>query len=589
MDLRFNTLIDLLRHRAEADRDRIAYIYLRDGQNEDTRWTYGEFEGRVIQLARAILNHAEPGDRALICHHPGMEYILSFWACMYAGVVAVPVYPPRFNQKLERIQTIVSDVGARIALTSTSVLETVRPLFAEFQSLAKIEWIETEKLMSQVEAPVPSGRPLVSREYSDLAFIQYTSGSTSNPKGVMLTHGNLISNLDVIQAGFGHHEKSFGITWLPPYHDMGLIGGILSPAYAGFPVAMLSPYSFLQRPARWLQAITKYQATSSGAPNFAYEICVKRVTDEQLAELDLSHWETAFCGAEPIRAEVLDAFAKKFAVCGFRKEAFYPCYGLAEGTLMVSGGTRMGGAHTMNVDAYAMEHDHRAVTAPAKDGSQMRTLVSCGSQPAHHEIRIVDTDQDRFESVPDGIIGEIWVHGPSVAKGYWNKADESETTFHATLKTNPGADAGKSFLRTGDLGFLKDGQLFVTGRAKDLVIIRGRNVYPQDVEATVQSAHPGVETGNGAVFSVDHQGEERLVVVQEIDRRFRSGVDAGAILSSIRDRILESHELKAHAIMLVKQNSIPLTSSGKIQRQATRRLFMDGGLEEISRYQEGTT
>ena len=579
MTASFETLVDVLRHRSLVDGDRTAYIYLRDGQNEDIRWTYRELEQKVAALSQHILRHAKPGERVLICHHPGMDYVLSFWACVVSGIIAVPVYPPRFNQKLERIQSIVQDVGAKIALTSTSVVENIRPLLTTQPSLAQIVWVETDTFTLSSDSPVTE-RPRVNA--GDLAFIQYTSGSTSQPKGVMLTHSNLVSNLAAIQNGFGHHSESRGVTWLPPYHDMGLIGGVLSPVFTGFPVVMFSPFTFLQRPIRWLQAISKYKSTSSGAPNFAFELCAKRISDEQVAELDLSHWETAFCGAEPIRAEAMDTFAKKFAPAGFRSEAFYPCYGLAEATLMVSGGNRMTGLKRISLNTKHLENERRATVVDA-NAPGSRQYIGCGHAVFGHEIRIVNADG---MALSDGQVGEIWVHGPSIAKGYWNRPDESKRTFQAEVV----GESGKHFLRTGDLGFLNCGELFVTGRVKDLVIIRGRNVYPQDIESTVQAAHAGVASGNGAVFSVEAAGEERLVVVQEIDRKYRAGLEtqeAESVLKTIYEKILESHELKPHAVMLVKHNSIPLTSSGKIQRQATRKLFLDGGLEIVSRYQEG--
>ncbi len=565
------TLVELLRFRAQTSPQDTAYIYLRDGQSDEETLSYAELDRQARAIAVYLRQHVKPGDRALINHLPGTQYIASFFGCLYAGVVAVPVYPPRFNQSLERIVSIVNDGAARVALTSGAILESLRPVIDTRPELKPVEWLVTDRDLGSLsdEWLDPGVQP------GGIAFMQYTSGSTSQPKGVMLSHQNLLKNLEAIVDLFGVTRSSRGVIWLPPYHDMGLIGGLMSPMLAGFPMTLMSPYSFLQRPFRWLQAITRYAATVSGAPNFAYDLCVQRITDEQLKELDLSTWDCAFCGAEPIQVDVMEAFARKFAACGFTRDAFYPCYGLAESTLLVSGGDHRASPVVRRVDANVLSTENRAVEVPG-DSPVGRDLLGCGTAPAGHAIRIVHPEE--LTPLAEGAVGEIWFSGPSVAEGYWSQEDLSRRTFHARLGDDP-----TEYLRTGDLGFLLDGQLFVTGRIKDLIIIRGRNVYPQDLELTAGKSHAAVRPGAGAVFSVPtDKGEESLVVVQELDRRSRNA-DLPEVMQALREKIFEEHQLKVDAVSLIRSNSIPVTTSGKIKRHACRDQFLNGGLNELAR------
>lgn len=565
-------MVELVRFRARVTPDAFAWIYLKDGAHDGITLTYSELEHQARRLAGVISQHARPGDRALINHQPGLDYIISFFGCLFAGVVAVPVYPPRFNTKMDRLDSIVADVEPKIALTSKSIREALGPAIQSHADLHKLTWIETDQLPAGTEIdPVSSINP------DTLAFLQYTSGSTSSPKGVMLTHGSLLHNLAGIQRSFDTVAGTHSVSWLPPYHDMGLIGGILEPLYAGLTGVLMSPYSFLMRPARWLQAISKYKAVFSGGPNFAFDLCVKRIPDKALADLDLSSWELAFCGAEPVRHETLEAFARKFEPCGFKREAFYPCYGLAEATLMVTGVKRGTGAPTLTLNSEKLEIKATVETAEAGTRGS-RTIVGCGYATEGNRVEIVDPSN----RIPceDGKVGEIWVAGPSVAVGYWKKPVETETTFKATIA---GDDSADTFLRTGDLGFKWEGEVFVTGRIKDLVILRGRNYYPHDIEQTVGQSHPALNLGACAVVSVDESGEERLVIIQELSRSARD-VNMDEVLDAIRRDVFENHGVNAYAISLIKANSIPLTSSGKIQRQLSRQLFLGGALEEIRRF-----
>ncbi|HTL11284.1 MAG TPA: fatty acyl-AMP ligase [Bdellovibrionota bacterium] len=565
------TLVDLLRVRAQSSPDRTGYIYLRDGNADEETLTYGALDRKARAIAAHLRAHARPGDRALINHLPGTEYIASFFGCLYAGVVAVPVYPPRFNQSLERIKSIVTDGTARVALTSSAILESLRPVIDSSPELATVDWLVTDRdfgsLHEEWMDPGVNGQ--------DLAFIQYTSGSTSQPKGVMLSHENLIVNLSAICQFFGASPDSRGVIWLPPYHDMGLIGGLLAPMLEGFPVTLMSPYSFLQRPIRWLEMISRTRATVSGAPNFAYDLCLNRLTDEQVAGLDLSSWELAFCGAEPIQVDVMEKFAKRFAPQGFKRKAFYPCYGLAESTLLLSGPDHREGPMVRRIDAHLLQTEHRAQVVEASDPNG-RDLFGCGAAPAGHEIRIVDPENRTPMKV--GEVGEIWFSGPSVAKGYWGQTLLSEETFRAEIEGEKG-----TYLRTGDLGFMLDGQLFITGRIKDLIIIRGRNVYPQDLEVTSGRAHAAARAGATAVFSIlSEKHEELLVVVQEMERRARDA-DLSEVSKTIREAIFQEHGLKVDTVCLIRTNSIPLTTSGKIKRHECRKKFVSGELTELFR------
>ncbi|HEY0607826.1 MAG TPA: condensation domain-containing protein, partial [Herpetosiphonaceae bacterium] len=460
------------------------------------------------------------------------------------------------------------DARPAAVLTSSQFASLGAVLGTQAPAFEKMRWITTDTLsLSQADE---WRDPQI--DANTLAFLQYTSGSTATPKGVMLTHGNLLHNLALIHQGFGHSERSHGVIWLPPYHDMGLIGGILQPLYGGFPVTLMSPVNFLQRPLRWLQAISRTRATTSGGPNFAYELCVSKTTPEQRAGLDLSSWQVAFTGAEPIRPDTLQRFTAAFAPAGFRPESWYACYGLAEATLIVSGSEIAAQPIVASFQAAALEQ-HQAIPVAVEDDSA-RLLVSCGQILGDQQLAIVNP-ATRQICAPDEV-GEIWVASGSVAQGYWNRQAETEQTFQARIA---GSEAGP-FLRTGDLGFLQGGDLFVTGRLKDLIIIRGRNHYPQDIELTVERSHAAIRPGSGAAFSVDVDGEERLVIVQEIERLARhQSVDP--IIDTIHAALAEQHEVQAHTVVLIKPGSIPKTSSGKIQRHRCRAAFLAGALDVV--------
>jgi len=601
------TLVELLRWRAKNFPNERAYTYLRDGEMDEFHMTYAELDQQARKIGAWLQSKSAKGERALLIYPPGMEYVLAFFGCLYAGVIAVPAYPPdptRLNRTLPRLQAIAADAKATIALTTDSILSMMKimklgskvtdslekvPFLKKFGSslnsfisqrsaiahardLGEINWLSTEDIDKEFADKWVD--PLIDK--NTLSFFQYTSGSTGLPRGVMLTHENLLYNSALIYEGMGYTSDSEGVIWLPIYHDMGLIGGVLQPLYGGVPCTLMSPIAFLQRPLRWLQAISRIKGKKvvSGGPNFAYDLCARKITPEQRAKLDLSHWVLAFSGAEPVRPETLDRFTETFKSCGFKKPAFYPCYGLAEATLFVSGGELEDQPVIFNVKSSELKNNKVVEAAP--EDADKQVIVGCGHTRGEQKIVIVNPETKR-ECLPNEV-GEIWISGVSVALGYYDRLEDTNETFQAYI-----ADSGEGpFLRTGDLGFLKEGELFITGRIKDLIIIRGRNHYPQDIEFTVQSCHEELRPGCNAVFSTDIDGEERLVVVQEI--RNPKKLDADEVIGQIRRVVTEAHELQAYVVVLIKPRSISKTSSGKIQRHATRNEFLQNKLQVVAEW-----
>ena len=577
-----STLVELLRHRAVHNADRHAYTFLRQGEIPEVRLTYGELDRQAQAIGMLLQYKGATGKPVLLLHPPGLEYIAGFFGCLYAGAIAVPAYPPYSARTMPRIQAIVADTQATIVLTIADTLVDLRRCFAHVPELKRLEWIATDtipaRLADEWEAPEISG--------DNVAFLQYTSGSTTTPRGVMVTHSNLLHNLGMIQRASEQGTDSHMVSWAPPYHDMGIIAGILSPLHIGYPATLMSPLAFLQRPFRWLQAISRLRATMSIAPNFAYDLCVRKITPEQRATLDLSTWEVAANGAEPIRDETLDQFVTTFGPHGFRRQAFFAAYGLAEATLISATSTR---AEPIVVRAFQREaiERNRIVVAPPEDEGARR-IIGCELQSPDQQIITVNPET-LSQCAPDHI-GEVWIAGASVTQGYWNKVEETEHTFQAYL-----ADTGEGpFLRTGDMGFFQDGVLFVTGRIKGLIIIRGRNYYPQDIELTVERCHPTIRVGCCAAFSIDVDGKEQLVVLAEIEPRYypahgeieaqggtlshRKLLDGQTVIKAIRQAVSEQHELQAYRVMLLKAGGVLKTSSGKLQRRACSASFLAGSL-----------
>ena len=564
------TLVDLLRRRADDLAEQSAFIFLTDGETKASELTYGELDRRARAIAARLQSMGARGDRAILLYPPGLDYIAAFFGCLYAGVVAVPAYPPQRKRMLGRLRAVLSDSGASMALATAKIHAGIERLCRQNSGMAEfgdVQWIETDVPAEGIETIWRT--PSVAGE--SLAFLQYTSGSTGSPKGVMVSHENLLHNERMIQKAFGHGEHTTVLGWLPLYHDMGLIGNVLQPLYLGRPCVLMSPMHFMQKPFRWLSAISRYHATTSGAPNFAYDLCVRQISLEEREQLDLSSWSVAFNGAEPIHAGTLDRFANMFGSCGFRREAFYPCYGLAEATLFVAGG-EYGAAPILKLAEKAALEKGEVIAASRADSSATR-LVGCGCTAVDQQLVIVNPET--CLRCPQGHVGEIWVKGASVAQGYWNREEPTAQTFAATL-----GDTGEGpFLRTGDLGVIHDDELFIVGRLKDLVIIRGRNHYPHDIEATVQDSHSLLRPGCGAVFSIPVDDEEQLVVVQEVAGH--SSIALDSVAAGVGRAVTEHHEVQVYAVVLIKPGTLPKTSSGKVQRHLCRAKFLAHKLDVL--------
>ena len=557
--------LERLRYWAVAQPDKLAFRFLDRGE-EDERvesLTYAQLDERARAVAAKLVSMGFAGQRALLMYPPGLDFLIAFFGCHYAGVTPVPAYPPRRNRNMGRISAISDDAQASVALTENVVIKRWQESLQDDSGLGKIPWVTTEDI--PLELANDWIKPKISPD--DLGLIQYTSGSTGSPKGVMLTHENLIANCRMITRAFGLTRTGGVCSWLPLYHDMGLVGGILNPLYCGIPDTFMSPVAFLTQPIRWLQAISTFRATASGGPNFAYAWCTMKIEPSQCHDLDLSCWEVAFNGAEPVRADVMDRFAEKFAPYGFNAKAFYPCYGMAETTLIVTGGSKYAPPIVRPFNKNDLV-EHRVVRTSEHD-KDARRLVGCGQVLEEEEVLIVHPETRR--PLPDDQIGEIWINSPSCGLGYWQRPVETAETFKARL--NP--DNGKVYVRSGDLGFMDRGELFVAGRLKDMIIVRGVNRYPQDIEATVELCHPLTRSGGCAAFAVTRWDREHLVIVCEVERGQNRG-DFDEVIQNIRSAVSDEHELPPDAIVLVRAHSVPKTSSGKVQRHTCKLNFQSG-------------
>ena len=565
------SLVDILQWRAMNQPHQLAYRFLLDGEYDEVCLSYQELDQRARSIAALLQSSAKVGDRALLLYPPGLDFIVAYFGCLYARIIAIPAYPPhpnRLEKTLPTILRIAADAKPSVALLTSTLFENISSQNAIKNKFGTIKLLVTDcdevnDLTGKWQQPGIAG--------NDTAFLQYTSGSTTIPRGVMVTHSNLMHNLDLIEESFGLTSKSQTVFWLPPYHDMGLIG-ILQSLYTGYPVTLMPHLMFLQRPFRWLQAISRFRATCSGGPNFAYDLCIRKVKPEQREQLDLSSWEVAFNGAEPIYNKTLEQFADYFSYCGFRREAFLPCYGLAEATLMVVGAPKSRFPVTQNLMTSGLEQN-QVIISPNKN-EDTRTVVSCGKNMPNQKIRIVNAHTLALS--PADQIGEIWVSGPSVASGYWNKPLESELTFGARLSDfNEGP-----FLRTGDLGFLHDGELYVTGRIKNLIISDGKNHYSHDIERTVEKSHPAIRLAGCAVFSISNSESEDIIVIAEIEHKIT--VKAEEVKKAIRQAVAIHHELHVDDIRLISPGGIPRTTSGKIKHYLCKTNYIAGSMNEIA-------
>ncbi len=551
------TLVELLRLRAQQHAGKTAYSFLADSGKPPVSFSYGELDRRARTIAASLQASGLQGECALLLYNAGLDYIAAFFGCLYAGVIAVPAYPPRNQRNLPRLQAILADSQAAIILSTEAIAGSATVLASQQDGCLNQRWLLTDRLDDDSEAWIA---PRLNEE--TLAFLQYTSGSTGNAKGVMVSHGNLLANQKLIKSSFGHDSDSTVVGWLPLYHDMGLIGNIMQPLYTGASAILMSPMTFLEQPLRWLQAISDYRAHTSGGPNFAYELCAQKITEDEKAGLDLSSWKLAFNGAEPIQAATLERFEHAFAGCGFRREAFYPCYGLAEATLLVSGVSK-NTAPTVKAFNKSRLEERLACSNPASL-TDYRRLVGCGTVGEHHAVRIIHPDSRAL--CENGQIGEIQVSGPSIAKGYWQNASATAETFVT--------DAGQTtWLCTGDLGFIDNGELFVSGRIKDLIIVRGRNYYPHDLEAAAEASTGALNPGCSAAFAVAGSNGEKLVLLAELKRSHLRQAEYQRELAAIRSRLADECGIQVDTIVLLKPGSVLKTTSGKIRRSACREAF----------------
>src|SRR5215213_1094522 len=537
------TIVDVLRQHAELTPHKRAFLFLDKGEREGASFTFAQLDCRARAIGRRLATLGARGKQVLLPNPPGLEFVANFFGCLYAGAVAVPACASLLSaRKHDRLRSIVEDAEVEFILTAST-----EPL----TSIAGEEWASRVTLLASDEVPETEATEWSPTNCGpdDVAYIQYSSGSTSTPKGVVISHRNVMCNQRMLQQAIGTSEDGVIVSWLPHFHDMGLVGVIQRAVYVGMSGVLMAPIEFIRRPVQWLHAISRYRASISIAPNFAYDLCVERVKDEAIGELDLSCWQVAFNGSEPVKDETMKRFAEKFGKTGFRVEGFYPCYGLAEATVFVSS------------------------RVPSEPVVSQRQVVSCGPTCASERVLIVDPKTRWRRS--EGVEGEIWVAGPHVAQGYWKRPDETREVFKAFLSDN----GDGPFLRTGDLGFLLDGQLYVTGRLKELIILHGKNHYPQDIETTVATSHPLLRRDCGAAFSVDVTGREELVVLHEVKRQ-TPPEKSFEIKCAIRQALAEDRAIKPYSVVLLKPNTIPKTSSGKIMRSACRADFLRNNLTE---------
>ena len=575
MEYPFINPVEILQQRAQETPDRLSHMLLGAKEEENQSLTYSQLDRAVREMAAHLQIVAEPGERALLVYPTSLEFIQAMYACLYAGIVPIPTNPPGMNRSAQRLEAIANDARASLVLTTPEYQQAFLSESAQFPDFAALKWVTRDAI--QAGGSHNLQMPVITPQ--SMAFIQYTSGSTNIPKGVIISYKNLSYNA---YAGrqtrlYELSDESVVLNWAPLFHDMGLLVSVFQTVIDGSKSLIMSPIMFMQNPVSWLRAIQKYHVTSSGAPNFAYELCINKIPLEKCEGLDLSGWKLAYNSAEPVRAETQTAFAEKFAPFGFRPEAFAPCYGLAEATLEVSAYT--GEPKTITLTIKRNDFEEGKITPSNLTGEKdTLTMVSSGTPLADIQAAIVDPKTRKRRAADE--VGEVWISGGNIAEGYWNRPDDTKHTFGAHIV---GTHEGP-FLRTGDLGFMHNGHLYLTGRLKDLLIVRGRNYYPQDIEMTVESTHSALRAGGGAAFSVSENDVEQLVVVHEVQRRELEGVDWNDVIKTIRASIAREHGIRAHAVVLIRRATISKTSSGKIMRSETRSQFLENELQIVAEW-----
>lgn len=562
---------DVLHRRSDQSPEGIGFNFLDEHANATSSLTYSALLGHAQQMARQLQTTCRPGDRILILQSQGFAFIKSFFGCIHGGFVAVPVCPPSSAtaESLALMRSIATDANASAILVHPKWYSRFQAIIETDPLLPSLTWLVVGEMDSQAALAEVDTSWVGDAADTFPAVLQYTSGSTSTPKGVAISHANLLHNSGQIFRRFGHSETSRGLIWLPPYHDMGLVGGVLQPVFGGFPVDLIPPVAIIKRPHIWLKAISQRRATTSGGPSFAYRLVLEKISDEQMADLDLSCWTVAFNGAEPVDLELLERFSKRFESRGFRRSSWFVCYGLAESTLMVSGpeasrfplvASPAGGVSSSS------DADHVVDT-------RLQT-VGCGVPVDDLDVVVVSIDNQK--KCDDGVVGEIWVRGPSVSPGYWSRAEKRAVPFSGML----GPDG--PYLRTGDLGFFKTSELFVCGRISTLLLIRGKNFQANEVERIAESSSPCLEPGGSAAFQVeDRGGESRLVLVLEVRRTALRGVDVPGIREAVTEKLASTFGVRVSDVIVTAPGTIPRTTSGKIRRSDTRREFLEGKLASI--------
>lgn len=575
MEYPFINPVEILQRRAAETPNRLSHMLLGATEAENQSLTYSQLDAEVKKMAAYLQSVAEPGQRALLVYPTSLDFVIAMYACLYAGVIPIPTNPPGMNRSAQRLEAIARDAQAALVLTTPEYQRAFLLEAEQFPQFAALKWVTRET----VEAGGAHSLQIPKITPQSIAFMQYTSGSTNIPKGVIISYRNLSYNAHAIRQTRKYElsEESTALNWAPLFHDMGLLVSVFQTVIDGTKSLMMSPIMFMQNPVSWLRGIHKYRVTASGAPNFAYELCIHKIPPEKCEGLDLSSWKLAYNSAEPVRAETQEAFAKKFAPFGFRPEAFAPCYGLAEATLEVSAYT--GEPKTITLTIKRSDFEEGKIT-PVESAEEKNTLTMVSSGAPLADIRVLIADPHTRKRRADDEVGEVWLAGGNIAEGYWNRPEDTKHTFGAhTSDTHEGP-----FLRTGDLGFMHDGHLYITGRLKDLLIVRGRNYYPQDIEITVEKTHPALRPGGGAAFSITENGTERLVVVHETQRREMEGVDWNEVIKAIRANIAREHGIRAHAVVLIRRATIAKTSSGKIMRSEMKRQFLANELQVVAEW-----
>lgn len=576
MSLPFINPVEILQQRTQEDPDRLSHLLLGAKEEDNQSLTYSQLNSAVKKMAAYLQHVAEPGQRALLVYPTSLEFIISMYACIYAGIAPIPTNPPGMNRSAQRLDAIARDARASLVLTTPEYQKTFLESAEQFPDFAALKWVTRDSFHNTAGMTWQERRV----KPEETMFVQYTSGSTNIPKGVVISFRNFSHNMHALHATRVNEysrDESVILTWTPLFHDMGLLIGTFLTPMDRTPSILMTPIQFMTNPLLWLRAIQHYKATASGGPNFAYDLCVNKIPLEKCEGLDLSSWKVAYNSAEPVRAETMARFAEKFVPFGFNPHALAPCYGMAETTLVISYYNNEPKIITYRIRRDDFEQG-KVMASDSTNPKEYVDAVSSGKPLVDYNVAIVNPHtRQRCEA---NEVGEIWVHGDSVGEGYWNRPEESAHTFGARIE----GEEGGPYLRTGDLGFMHDGHLYVTGRLKDLVIVRGRNYYPQDVELTVEKTHPILRQGGGAVFAIKAGGTEQLVAVHEVQRREAEGVDWNEVLKQIRANIAREHGIRASAVVLIRKSSLPKTSSGKIMRTETRRKFLENELEIVAEW-----